>query len=424
MTRRRWVALVVAIGTISAACTDVDDTSNDSTVTVFGPYVGNDADRFAGVIADFESATGIDVAYTGSIDFVSDLRQRLIGNQRPDVALVPQPGVVDDLIDESVIVPLAPGPFQAVRDAFDEDDLADLPWNPRFVVPYRSNTKSLVWYRPAVFTDNGWAVPQTLGELDRLATEIEEAGDIVPWCFSIFAGSATGWPATDWIEDLVLRREGTDVYERFAAGELSWQSEAVREAFGEFRDLVLDDARVVGGTRGILQTEVPNASAPLFDDPPGCAMYKQASFAEDWFPAGTEIGPGGDVDFFVLPGVSAADTLLVAGGDGAVGFDDRPDVNAFLAFLASADGGRAWATDGGFVSERVDVDIDDYYVDTDGLVAELLRSDAVTRFDASDTLPAEIGSGLLWELITLWVEGSVTLDGLLATMDEQLGIVD
>ena len=192
----------------------------------------------------------------------------------------------------------------------------------------------------------------------------------------------------------------------------------------EFHELVVDDERSAGGLRAVLQTEVSSAGDPLFADTPGCAMYKQASFAEDWFPGGTTIGPDADVDYFVLPSEAADETRIVTAGDAAVAFADRPNVNRFMAFIASADGGRAWADDGGFISRRTDVDVDDYYNDVDAGVAALLQTETTTRFDASDMLPADVGSGLLWSQITDWLNGSLKLDDLLASLDEALGIED
>ena len=422
--RRGWLVLVGLIGIAATACADDEEPIDDSTVTVFGPYVGTDADRFAEVIADFESATGIDVAYTGSVDFVSDLRQRAVGNQRPDVAIVPQPGVVDTLVENEVLAPLEPATVQAVRAGFGGTALEATPWNLRFAVPYRSNVKSLVWYRPDVFAANGWEVPRTLDELNSLVDDIDAGDTMAPWCFSVFAGSSTGWPATDWIEDLVLRRAGADVYEQWAQGELSWQAPEIRDAFREFRELVVDNERSAGGLRAVLQTEVSSAGDPLFADTPGCAMYKQASFAEDWFPDGTTVGPDAEVDYFVLPSGAGDETGLVTAGDAAIAFADRPNVNRFMAFLASADGGRAWADDGGFISRRTDVDLDEYYDDADAGVASLLQAQTTARFDASDMLPADIGSDLLWRQVTDWLNGSLILDDLLASLDEALGIED
>jgi alpha-glucoside transport system substrate-binding protein len=259
-------------------------------------------------------------------------------------------------------------------------------------------------------------------ELRVLVEEIAERDDIDPWCFSIFSGTATGWPATDWVEDLVLRRAGPEIYDDWAAGRLSWQHPGIRTAFEEFQTLVLDDERSFGGIRSVLQTDVTRASEPLLSDPPGCVLYKQASFAEEWLPAEVAVGPGQDVDTFVLPGLQPDASPIVTSGDGAVQFEERPNVNRLMDFLASPAGGEAWADAGGFVSALSSVDITSYFGAVDAGFAEVLLDDGVSRFDASDVLPADVGSGLLWRRITSWIEGTITLDELLTSIDAALDI--
>jgi len=259
-----------------------------------------------------------------------------------------------------------------------------------------------------------------LDELSVLVERIQQdAGDgraTAPWCFAIQSGSATGWAATDWVEDLVLRLAGPEVYDEWADGERGFDDPEIRSALDAFDELVLSRGRTAGGLRSILQTEVTRASAPLFGDEPGCAMYKQASFAESWFPDGTVVGT--DVDFFVLPGTDA-NTLapLVAGGDSLVQFSDDANVNRLMTYLISPEGSRVWAGRGGFYSGLTTVDLDTYYTDTDRRFAELFRDKRDVRFDASDLMPSDIGSGLLWREITAWISGTTTLDEFVATMD-------
>ena len=419
--RRRLAAAVFATVAI-AACAATEPSDDSSTVIVFGPYVGVEADRFAGVLDDFAESTGIDVVYTGSTDFVEDLRQRAGGARRPDVAIIPQPGVIDDLIERDAIVTLPESVRDTVELHHDDDTFDDTGWDRRYVVPYRRAIKSIVWYRPEPFLVEGWAVPTTMTELSKLVEEISARDDIDPWCFSIFSGTATGWPATDWVEDLVLRRAGPEIYDDWAAGRLSWQAPEIRSAFEEFETLVLDGERSFGGLRSVLQTDVSRASEPLFADPPGCALYKQASFAEDWLPAGVTVGAGQDVDTFVLPGTEPDMAPIVTSGDAAVQFEQRPNVDRLMDFLASPDGGEAWADAGGFVSALSSVDITSYFGDVDAGFARVLLDDRASRFDASDVLPADVGSGLLWRRITSWIEGTITLDELLTSIDAALGI--
>jgi len=419
MSARAARAALVVFATTVAACTS--GTSVDRGIVVFGPYTGRDADLFAESVDAFEQASGVDVVYTGSADFVEDLRQRSGGNRRPDVAIVPQPGLVNDLIERDAVLPLSDTVRSVVDEHHEPSVFEDAAWDADYVVPFRRTIKSLVWYRPDVFEANGWAVPETLDELWDLVETIDEDEVMSPWCFSIFSGRATGWPATDWVEDLVLRELGPEAYDEWVTGIRDFDDDEIRAAFERFDEMVVAGERSFGGVRQILQTEVAATSSPLFGDPPGCAMFKQASFADNWFPDGVEIGPDDDVDLFVLPGTSAEPPPLVVGGDAVVQFDDRSDIEAFMAFLGSPEGGRAWAREGGYLGDLRTVDTDSYYPPTEERLAELLLDDdRVRRFDASDVLPVNVGSELLWQRITSWVGGTITLDELLTSVDTAL----
>ena len=415
--RRAWL-VVTCLAVVSCGGTP---NSDGRIIEVFGPYRNLEADNFAASLRQFEDDTGLRVRYTGSADFVKDLTQRVEGGiSAPDIAIVPQPGVVDELAAADRLVPLDEESVQTLRDNYPPELIEQSADGDIVSAPSRESIKSLVWYRPSVFEARDWTVPTTLDELNTLVDRIQQdSGDgnpIAPWCFALQSGSATGWAATDWVEDLVLRQAGPEVYDEWAAGERGFGDPAIREALTTFDELVLGQGRTAGGLRAVLQTDVTEGSTPLFADQPGCAMYKQASFAESWFPDGTVIGT--DVDFFVLPGTDA-DSLapLVAGGDSLVQFSDDPDVNRLMAFLISPDGSEVWAGRGGYYSGLTTVDLDTYYTETDRRFAELLRDGREFRFDASDLMPSAIGSGLLWQEITSWISGTTTLDEFVATMD-------
>ena len=242
----------LAFASVLAACSNPlasapGDGGGDA-IDVFGPYRGVEADNFAASLRGFEDATGIDVTYTGSADFVSDLRQRIeSGLDAPDIAVVPQPGVIAEIIDRDLAVPLADGTVAAIAEHYGERAANLTMGSEGYAAPYRVSAKSLVWYRPDVFDEYGWAVPTTLDELIGLVEEIQgaetgSASPIAPWCFSMASGTATGWAATDWVEDLVIRQAGTEAYDQWTADELAWDDPAIRAALTSF-----DDAR--GGER-------------------------------------------------------------------------------------------------------------------------------------------------------------------------------
>jgi len=411
------IALVVLVAVVAAGCGTGDDDGRQ--LEIFGPYRVAEADNFAASLLEFELSTGIDVRYTGSADFVRDLRQRVAsGISAPDIAIVPQPGLVRELLDGGSLVEFDETTRLVLEDAFSEEALDALTIDGgRYSAPYRQSVKSLVWYRPSVFERYGWQVPDTLAELDALVEEIADAdGAIAPWCFSMASGSATGWTATDWVEDLLLRRAGPEVYDEWTTGDRGFADPQVSDAIAEFEELVIRTGRSAGGLRTILQNSVIEASEPLFGDDPGCAMYKQASFAESWFPDGAVTG--GEVDFFVLPGVDAGEPApLVLGEDLLVQFDDDPAVHQLMTHLVSPDGARVWADRGGFFNVRRDVDPEAYFSATDRRLAELIREDRTLRPDATDAMPPAIGADLVWREITSWISGATTLE-------EFAGIVD
>jgi alpha-glucoside transport system substrate-binding protein len=413
-------ATLAACGSSSAPSSDVD------AIDVFGPYRGNEADRFAASLRGFEQATGIEVHYTGSADFVRDLRQRVeSGLDAPDIAIVPQPGFVSELVERDLTVALSDATLAAIDEHYGERAETLTRQAPGYTAPYRISPKSLVWYRPDVFAQYGWEVPATFDELEALVDRIGQqdlGGDgspTAPWCFSMAAGTATGWAATDWVEDVVLRVGGPAVYDRWTAGELQWNGSEIRVALASVDELVVAAGRSAGGLRSILQVDVAEAGEPMFDDAPGCAMYKQAAFAEAWFPDDVEIGA--DVDFFVLPGRdSAVAAPMLVGADSLVQFSDDDRVVELMNYLVSPDGGREWAKLGGYLSARTSIDIETYHTDTDRRFAELLVDGRELRFDASDLMTPDIGAGLLWSEITAWVAGASSTDQFVTTIDDSI----
>jgi alpha-glucoside transport system substrate-binding protein len=388
-------------------------------IEIFGPYRGVEADNFAASLLEFELSTGIEVRYTGSADFVRDLDQRVAsGISAPDIAIVPQPGLVKELIDDRSLVELDESTRAALEEAFSDEALDALTVDAgRYSAPYRQSVKSLVWYRPAVFERYGWQVPDTLDDLARLVEEIADGDEpIAPWCFSMESGSATGWAATDWVEDLVLRRAGPEVYDEWTNGDRGFGDVRVDAALTEFDELVIGTGRSAGGLRTILQDPVTEGSEPLFGDDPGCAMYKQASFAESWFPDGAVTG--GEVDFFVLPGLDADEPApVVLGEDLLVQFSDDSAVHRLMTYLVSPDGARTWAARGGFFNARRDVDPESYFASTDRRLAALIGENRTLRPDATDAMPPAIGADLVWREITSWIAGTTTLDEFTDTID-------
>lgn len=424
MNRRigRVVATVIACGVVAGCFGGSEASLVGEVVTVFGPYRETEADRFGEVLRAFTEETGIEVRYTGTSNFVADLDFRLQdGNRPPDIALVPQPGLIRRLAADGEIQELP----QQVQDAM----AANYPDRTRalgavdgraYGVPIRVDVKSLVWYRPDVFAERGWTAPRSLDELEALVDAIVAERDLAPWCLALRAGVATGWPATDWVEDLVLRRSGPDVYRAWVAGEQRFDSPEIASAFDEFADLVLRARHVDGGPTTAIETTTDDVFGGLLAPEPRCAMVKQADFAAAWLPEGTEIGPDGDVSVFVLPDVSdfGFTPPLVVGADSAVAFDTDADTVALLTYLAGPTAGETWVADGAYISPKSSIGLEAYTSEFSRDVAAAALSSNTLVLDASDAMPASVGTTLYWSAITTWVKDQSTYPALATTLDE------
>jgi alpha-glucoside transport system substrate-binding protein len=406
-----FAVLALALGACGPVTTDAGPS-----LSVFGPWRGADAEDFRATLEQFGDESGIDVRYIGSAAFAEAIRDRVEEGDAPDVAVFPQPGLVRDLAAEGQIASL---PVQVADLATDGvvagvgDVAAELA--AAGGVLFRLNVKSLVWYSPAEFVARGYEVPETWADLAALSRRMAADG-VAPWCIGISAFGATGWPATDWVEDIVLRLHGTSVYDEWTAGTVPFTAEEIGDAIDTFGDLVLTDA--FGGRRATLNTSPARAQDPMFGDPPGCLMYKMASFHLPNVPDELEIGPGGDIDVFVLPGAEPGSAPVVIGGAVAAAFVDSEPVWQLMGYLASAQSGVPWAERGEFVSPHRDFPTGSYSSDFDRRMAALVNEAGVVRFDGSDLMTARVGAGTFFDAMANYV---LTQQTELAQQIAQLG---
>jgi alpha-glucoside transport system substrate-binding protein len=406
---RVGAALLAAGIGLSACSSTPDDVPDRPTVTIFGPFRDEAADLFRASLAPFEERSGIDVVFTGSGDFESEIVKRLEGGAPPDIAVFPQPGLLNQLAASDYVVPL-PAEIAAAAQASYRPGIEDLVGSLAEVngVVYRVNVKSLVWHSPAAFEENGYRAPTTWSELRTLASRMVADG-FTPWCLGVEAFGASGWPGTDWIEEIVLRDSGPGVYDQWVRNEVPFTDDAVRAAFATFGDMLLSPDQTLGGRGGVLNTNVQRAGDPLLDDPRGCLMYRQASFQVDNLPSGTSIGPDGDLDVFVLPAVAEGPAPLVVGGTIAAALTDAPEVWQVMAYLATAEAGLAWAEAGGFISPHAEVGPADYPNTFDGTVSALLDEAEVVRFDASDLMDPRVGADSFFGAVLYYI-GTLRLE--------------
>lgn len=420
--RIRSIGMVCALGFgLLSACGGGEsstDTEATPAVEIFGPFRGVEAELLASSLEPFEQSTGTPIRYTGTGAFTADLEAQLRAADPPDIALIPQPGVVAELADAGTLAPLSPETLAALETNYSDQARALAEIDGVAVgVPFQLSLKSLVWYRPEVFDRLGLSIPESLDELSALADQIEGEG-LAPWCLGIEAQASTGWVATDWTEEMVLRLAGPDTYDAWIEGDTEFGDASIAESYEAFRELALVPGRSAGGIAEILRTSHQASPLGLFGDSPQCAMHRQASFVINSMPPDLDFGPDGDIHFFEFPGSSSAEAApLLVGSVLAVSFDDRPEVAAVMSHLADPASTRVWAEAGGFIRPHSTVDLNEI-PPVDRAATELIRAAEILRADASDAMVPSVGSGLLWSEITSWVAEEITYEELAQTVDE------
>jgi alpha-glucoside transport system substrate-binding protein len=275
-----------------------------------------------------------------------------------------------------------------------------------YAAPLGSSMKSLVWYSPKAFEKAGYMTPQTWDELMRLSATIAESGKGKPWCGGLASGAATGWPATDWLEQIVLREHGPEVYDSWVAGDTRFSSPEIMGSMHTLADWMQNPQWVNGGfgdVKSIATTRFQDAGHPILSGK--CWMLQQSSFYSAQWPKGTKLGPSGDVNAFYLPTINNdVKTPVIGAGEFVTAFSDRDEVQAVQTYLSTPDWARSRiAVAPGWLSANNGVNPKEYTDPVDQLAAKYLTDpDATFRFDASDLMPAAVGSGQEWKSMTAW----------------------
>lgn len=377
------------------------------TVEIMYGFTDTSSDKFQAEINAFAEAEGIDVQFSPTPDFNSLIATRVSGGNTPDIAIFPQPGIMadfagsGDLVDLSDVVESAS--LEAMVPGIVEAGQVD---GSQYALPMSLNVKSIVFYPKAPFKEAGYTAPDTLQGLLDLTEEIKTSGT-APWCFGIESGPGTGWPATDWVENLVLIQNGPDVYQQWVDNEIPFDGPEVSGAVTTMADLLLADGNVNGGRVSIASNNFNTAANAMFDAPPGCFMYRQGNFIarDGGFPDDVLESLDDTVGVFPMPGQTPDDKPVLGGGDLASMFTDSEDARKIMNYMATAEFGAEWAQSSGFVSPRTDFDPANYPNDLTRQMAEVAYQSAFV-FDGSDQMPGEVGSGSFWREMTAYISGS------------------
>jgi alpha-glucoside transport system substrate-binding protein len=294
-------------------------------------------------------------------------------------------------------------------------DLGTTPDGQLYQIFAWSALKGPIWYNPNTY--DGPNPPATWDELQAWAEE-KAASGTTPWCIGLESGAASGWPGTDWIEDIVLRQSGPEVYDQWYRGEIPWTSPEIKSAFELFGSVAADETMVNGGPLTALTLNFGNGGDALFTDPPGCLLHHQATFITDFFVQNNpDLQPVEDFNFFGFPDINPDFSgAIEVVGDSFSMYNDTPQARALIKYLTSPEAQAIWVERGGKLAANKNVPLDVYPDELARNAGEIIASAEIVRFDASDLMPSAMNEAF-WNAILNYVQDPSQLDSILANLD-------
>ena len=363
-----------------------------------------DKTQWEAVLAYFSDATGVDVTDGSSKNYEEQARIDIQAGSPANITILPQPGLLADFAKQGKLVDLGDATTKFVTDNFG----AGSSWatlgqytgpdgkKHQYALPYKQEVKSLIWYSPDNFNEKGYQVPKTWEDLMALQDKIKADGG-TPWGVGIESGGATGWPATDWVEDIMLRTQPPEVYDKWVTNEIPFNDPAVINALKIFSDIATNDKYVDGGRAAVAATDFRDSPKGLFGIPPKCYLHRQASFISSFFPEGTKLGE--DADFFYLPPMASKPELgqpvLGAGTLVAITKDSKA-AREFINFLEMPLAHEIWMAQSGLLPALKTANKDAYATEQLKKQGDILVNASTFRFDGSDLMPGKIGAGAFW----------------------------
>jgi alpha-glucoside transport system substrate-binding protein len=367
-------------------------------VLVAGVWRAKERAKFARVLRRFEQMTGAEVTFAyESRNIAPVLNARLKRDCPPDVALLPQPGLLAQLAGQHALQPIEHVAGDLVRRNYPASWRALGEFDHKlYGVWFKAANKSTIWYRPALFRDAGVRPPKTWSQLTRTAGRLA-AGGVAP--FSI--AGADGWTLTDWFENVYLRTAGPDLYDKLTRHEIRWTDPSVRHALKLLAQVLRPDW-LGGRVTSALDTTFEASVRHVFGERPDAAMVYEGDFVDSHLPDDARTNLGQDADYFAFPAIERSEPAAVVGGDVAVLFTRSAAAKSLIRFLATPAAAEPWANAGGFVSPNKNLRLDAYTDPINRRSATALRKAGTIRFDLSDqqqpAFGATVGQGM-WEIL-------------------------
>jgi alpha-glucoside transport system substrate-binding protein len=420
---KRSLPILVAFGLIAAACSSASPSASGpaasgggdisgQTVTVIGTWTDAEQESFLAMVKPWEDNTGAKVKYQGTRAINDILAAGIPTGVLPDLAGIPGLGQLAEYVQAGALQPLD-----------DALDLATYTSESGSMVPLgqidgktygvflKASLKGLIFYNPALH-DYSADAPATWDDL-KTAAAANKGNAKAIWCLGISSGDASGWPATDWIENILLRQSGPDVYNDWWAGKVKWTDPKIKAAFTVYMDDVV--ANAFGGGTTANATKFDVAGDPIFANPPGCELFQQANFITGQGAFAAKKAPT-DYNAFPMPAFNPDFATAVEGAGDIFGmFHATPAAKSLMAYLVTAPAQDIWVKRGGFISANKNAT--DYPDEFTANLAATITNAKQFVFDASDRMPTDMNAAF-WQHMVSLTSNKETIDQALEALQK------
>jgi len=413
------LAVIAGLVFAVAACGGGGDNGSSSSgnvsgsISVMAVWTGPEQEAFEAVIKQFtDDNPDVTVNYTSAGDQLpTQLSTAVAGGNPPDVAVLPQPGLMKDFVDKKALKSIEYAKDDVQSNLGDSAVKLGSVDGTLYGFLFKAANKSTVWYNVASFDDAGVEPPKTWDDLTNDAETIHASG--LP-AYSI--GGADGWTLTDLFENIYLRQAGADKYDQLATHDIPWTDDSVKTALTTMADIFKDKENIAGNP---LQIDFPTSVSNVFSDSPKASMVMEGDFVPGVVK--TDLQPGDGYNVFAFPSINDSPPMVVGGGDTVATFTDNPAVEAFVKYLTTAQAAEIWAKRGGFATLNKDVDESVYPDDITKETAGAIGKAEVFRFDLSDLQPSAFGGTVgqgLFKLFQDLLQSPDNVDGIAQQMED------
>ena len=430
-SRRTFIQRSLALGlslsaasALLAACGGTSSgssipTNNTKTLTLLTTWGGEEQDSFKAVVAPFTQSTGINVNITATRDVNAQLTILLRGNNPPDIAILPNPGKMQELAAQHKLLA-----FNSFIDMNQINNDYASSWTDLgsyqgklYAIFFKAANKGTVWYNPAQFTSNNYTTPATWQDMITLSNNIAGSGKY-PWSMGVESGAASGWPSADWVAQIFANQSGPAQYDKWVAHSIPWTDASVKNAFQYFGQIAHGNHYINGAPQSILATNFQPATFGPFQSPPESYMYYLGDFAEGFITTQFKTAkPGTDFNFFPFPTINDQyKGAITVGADVVVAMKDGDSIHQLVKYLATADAQAIWVKRGGFTAVNKNVPISDYPDAVAQASVKMLTSAPIVKYGAGDLMPAQVQTDF-WKGLLTFIQDQSQLDTVLGNIE-------